>query len=126
MKKCVINSLKFLSLTFATFSTVSCENDGLSDENAMICGTTKPTEELLWLKNQVDEFYGGEESNAVVLYNFNGEQIIEVQNSVFSSTNQHQYFCDGTKLELDDANKFKEFIDNREEVKIIYGTRIWN
>jgi len=61
------------------------------DSNAnMICGTTKPLEELPWLKKQLLEFHGGESLNAVVLYEFDGQQILEVQNSLFSSTNQHQ------------------------------------
>ncbi|MCF2443683.1 hypothetical protein L0657_06930 [Dyadobacter sp. CY345] len=126
MKKFVVEFLKSLLLTVTILTIVSCKSDDPTGEDAMVCGSARPAEELLWLRNQVNEFYGGEESNAVVLYNFNGEQVIEVQNSVFSSTNQHQYLCDGTKLDLDDANKFKEFKDNREEVKVIYGTKIWN
>ena len=103
----------------------NCKNEDPADEANVVCGTSKPIEDLPWLNKKVKEFNGGEETNAVVLYRFDGTQVIEVQNSVFSSTNQHQYFCNGEKLDLDDANRFKEFKDNRVEVKVLYGTKIW-
>ncbi|SEJ29297.1 hypothetical protein SAMN04487995_4014 [Dyadobacter koreensis] len=118
----IYNSLFLFIL--ATFF-FNCKNNDLTDEGNLVCGTANPIEDLPWLNKQFKEFIGGKETNAIVLYKFDEKQIIEVQNSLFSSTNQHQYFCNGEKLDLDDANKFKEFKDNRQEIKVLYGTKLW-
>ena len=118
----ICKSLFLMALVIVIFN---CKNNDLTDEADLICGTADPIEDLPWLNKQFKEFSGGRESNAIVLYKFNEKQVIEVQNSLFSSTNQHQYFCNGEKLDLNDANKFKEFKDNRQEIKVIYGTKLW-
>lgn len=104
----------------------SCKNDDPANEENMVCGTAKPVEELPWLNKKFKAFYGGKESNAIVLYQYDGQQVIEIQNAIFSSTNQHQYLCNGDKLDFNDANKYKDFVDNRQEIKILYGTKIWH
>ena len=63
--------------------------------------------------------------NGIVLYTYEGREVIEVQNSLFSSTNQHQYYCDGTKLDLNDPDNFKKFKSERVEIGMLYGTKFW-
>ncbi|MFC0263605.1 hypothetical protein [Fontibacter flavus] len=42
-----------------------------------------------------------------------------------SSTNQSQYYCDGTKLNFDGPEVYQDFLANRVEVKILYGIDLW-
>ncbi|MRX46911.1 hypothetical protein [Pedobacter puniceum] len=100
----------------------SCEK---STENKGICGVEDPLNNLSWLNKEFKSLIGGPEMNGIVLYEYNEQQIIEIQSSEFSSTNQHQYYCDGTKLNLDDSIEYSDFMRNRKEIKIIYGSKIW-
>jgi len=69
---------------------------------------------------------GGLELDWIVLYKYNEQYIIEVQNSLSSSTNIHQHYCDGTKLNLEDPNAFSNFRENATRIKILYGIDLRN
>lgn len=69
---------------------------------------------------------GGPDINGILLYKYNEQYVVEIQGSVFSSTNIHQYYCTGTKLDLINPDDFLKFIKLRREIKVLYGTKIWN
>jgi hypothetical protein len=91
-------------------SLLSCSEKPIGNKDGdMVCGTTDPIRDLMWLNKE-----------------YNGREVIEVQNSLFSSTNIHQYYCDGERLKLEEPGRFDEFKKNRIEKKVIYGTKLWN
>lgn len=112
-----------ISLIIIICFLASCKKK--APEIISVCGVQHPLEELTWLKNEYKKLVGGKEINAIVLYDFEGKQVIEIQGSTFSSTNQHQYYCNGDKLDLDEPSKFNAFIKNRIERSVLYGTKIW-
>ncbi|MCE7040035.1 hypothetical protein [Dyadobacter sp. CY312] len=119
------NLLKISGLILTIF-LLSCSEKRIGNEDGiMICGTKDPVNDLKWLNAEFKLFHGGKDINAIVLYEFNGREVIEVQNSIFSSTNMHQYYCNGERLKLEEPGKFDEFKKNRIEKKIIYGTKMW-
>lgn len=107
------------------FWATNCKKDEPSAEANLVCGVTDPVRNLKWLNDEFRDFSGGPESNAIVLYEYEGKQVIEVQNSLYSSTNMHQYTCDGLKLDLQAPQAFTDFVAERKEIKVLYGTKIW-
>ena len=130
-----MNILRKISLSVflipVFFVIINCTSKDVVEEpdpgvdNDVVCGVTDPVNNLKWLNKLFKEFYGGPQINGIVLYEYDNNQVIEVQSGVSNSTNIHQYFCDGTKLDLLDPVKFKEFRDKRIEVKMLYGTKMW-
>lgn len=90
-----------------------------------ICGVADPVNNLKWLNEEFKQFSGGPEINGIVLYSYKDQNIIEVQNSLFNSTNIHQHHCNGAKLNLEDPKDFEDYKKNRVEVKVLYGTKMW-
>lgn len=115
-------------LVFAIIVSIcSCSESKVDRTDGLeVCGSKDPIHNLDWLNKEYKQLEGGESVNTIVLYKYNGRDVIEVQNPLFSSTNIHQYYCNGERLELEDAVKFEDFKKNRVEVKILYGTKIWN
>ena len=116
------------SLLFSVL--LSCKNDTNTpldnDPNAVIvCGTKDPVNDLKWLSDKMKVLEGGSNLNGVVLFEYNNNKVIEIQCSVCSSTNIHQYNCDGTKFDFTNANNFNDYLKNRTKIKILYGTEIW-
>ena len=109
------------------FVTTNCTDEDPVEklEKDLVCGVADPVSNLKWLNDQFKEFIGGPEANGIVLYDYNDKQVIEVQNSFYNSTNQHQYYCNGEKLNLDDPQAFNEFKNKRIEVKMLYGNKVW-
>ncbi|MDV3310288.1 MAG: hypothetical protein LOY03_15885 [Cyclobacteriaceae bacterium] len=110
-----------LSLIVA-LGLASCEEEG---SPSLVCGKKDPLNELPWLKQEMSHLLGGPTLNAVVLYIYEGREVLELQGSVFSSTNQHQYYCDGEKLDFDDPVRFQDYRQKRVEKAVLYGTKIW-
>ena len=124
--------LLMTSLLVATF--LACEKDVSTtldnDPNTLlVCGTKDPVKDLKWLSNEMKLLTGGPELNGIVLFEYKGNQVIEVQCSVCSSLNLHQYYCDGTKLDFESTDEnyklYKDYTLNRKQIKILYGTKIW-
>jgi hypothetical protein len=94
-----------------------------------VCGTTNPLNDLKWLSDEMKILTGGSKMNGIVLFEYKGNQVIEVQCSVCSSLNIHQYYCDGTKLDFVSSNEnykqYNDYVLNRKKIKILYGTEIW-
>src|SRR5690606_40965580 len=82
-----------LSLIVA-LGLAACEEEG---SPSLVCGKKDPLNELPWLKQEMSHLLGGPTLNAVVLYIYEGREVLELQGSVFSSTNQHQYYCEDRK-----------------------------
>jgi hypothetical protein len=130
-----------LLLITSTLITVfsSCEKDVATTLNndpntLLVCGTKDPLNNLKWLSDEMRlRNFSSEEAkmklNGVVLFDYKGNQVIEVQCSVCSSTNIHQYYCDGTKLDFvstdENVKRYNDYVLNRKEIKILYGTKIW-
>lgn len=109
----------------------SCTDESASSRrktegSSLVCGKEDPLNELKWLKKEVSYFEGGPEINAVVLYSYQGRDVLELQGSAFSSTNIHQYYCDGEKLDLKDPDAFDHYKQNRIEKAVLYGTKVWD
>ena len=104
----------------ACFCIGSCSIEEPIDDQHSACGTSDALDELPWLKEQFELIKTTLESG-IILYQYNSREVIEIQSSLMSSTNQSQYYCDGTKLNFDDPEVFQNFLMNRIEVKILHG-----
>lgn len=94
-------------------------------QDRIVCGIKDPVNNIKWLNDQFKQFMGGPTLNGIVVYEYDGKTVIEVQNSLASSLNQHQYYCDGTKLNLNAPNAYDEYTQKRKEVMVLYGTNMW-
>ncbi|KAA9356285.1 hypothetical protein [Larkinella humicola] len=101
------------------------EPERYANGQLVVCGVRDPLNNLKWLNDQFKLFQGGPLINGIVLYRYKGRNVIEVQNGYASSTNQHQYYCDGEKLNLDHPETFAQFKKDREEIAVLYGTNLW-
>ncbi len=113
----------------SVFSSCKKEVNPTLDTDILVCGTKDPINDLNWLADEMKfrEFYriNSEKINGVVLYDYKGDNVIEVQCSLCSSTNIHQYKCDGTKIDFTNSNNYNDYLKNRTKVKVLYGTEIW-
>jgi hypothetical protein len=114
-------------LVCVLFLETSCTTEDLVEDVEMddVCGVADPVNSLKWLNEEFKQFLGGPEINGIVLYTYKDQNIIEVQNSLFNSRNIHQHYCNGAKLNLEDPKAFEDYRKNRVEVKILYGTKMW-
>ncbi len=124
--------LLMTSIIVTTF--LSCKKDVAItlniDPNPMIvCGTKDPLNDLKWLYDKMKlwntDLEKAKVANGVILFEYKGNKIIEVQGSLYSSTNLHQHYCDGTKLDFSNSDNFRDYRTNRKKIKILYGTEIW-
>lgn len=94
----------------------------------LVCGTRKPISDLSWLSDKLKLVLTGSpydaEGNGVVLFEYNGQSVIEIQSFLSSSPNIHQYYCDGTKLNFDVPTDYKKYLSTRKEIKVLYGKRV--
>ncbi|WP_157505248.1 hypothetical protein [Dyadobacter beijingensis] len=124
MNRIFITSIIALVLMCCNGESVSPREEG--DGAVLVCGKKDPINEIGWLKNEMKAFQGGPLLNAVVLYSYQNKEVLELQGSVFNSTNIHQYYCDGKKLDLLDPAKYEDFKQKRIEKSVLYGTKVWN
>lgn len=114
-----------LFLLFVLFIASHCKRGDAADEERFACGVRDPVKNLKWLNDQSKLLVGGPKINGIVLYRYNGNEVIEIQSSLASSTNMHQYSCNGVKLNLEDPELFKDYRATRTEIKVLYGTKLW-
>lgn len=96
--------------------------------NVEVCGIKDPVNNLKWLSDKMKVYTFGdnaEKLNGVVLFEYKGENVIEIQCSICSSTNIHQYKCDGTLYDFSNSNNFQDYVKNRKKIDVLYGTEIW-
>ncbi len=124
--------LLMIIILLTTF--LSCKKDVATtlDNNpdpVLVCNKKDPLNELKWLSDEMKlwntDLGKAKIANGVILFEYKGSQIIEVQGSHYSSTNLHQHYCDGTKLDFTNSNNFNDYLKNRTKIKILYGTEIW-
>lgn len=109
-----------LLVLFATLLLFTrCEKE--KNEKAMACGINDPINNISWLKAKVNLFTGGREMNAVILFEYNGKEVIEVSQSV-SSALPYQYYCNGEQLMFSDYNAYNDYKASRKKVAVLYGT----
>lgn len=120
-----IKLLVFLVCVLFVATNCTTENPVEEVEKNNVCGVTNPVNDLKWLNEEFKQFSGGPGINGIVLYSYKDQNIIEVQNSLFNSTNIHQHYCNGAKLNLEDPKAFEDYRKDRVEVKILYGTKMW-
>lgn len=120
----------FTSLIYLllAISIVSCKKKGTLDatEVLTVCGTKDPLKNIAWINAAYLEIASQPTVNGIALYKYNNNEIIEVQYAHFSSTNQHQYFCDGTKLNFNNQADFSKYRQERKFVGMLFGTNIWD
>jgi len=124
MRKSIESGRILIFMLVACFCLGSCATEEPVDEQFSACGTSDALSELPWLKEQFELVKNTPESG-IILYQYNSREVIEVQSSLMSSTNQSQYYCDGTKLNFDDPEVFQDFLTERAKVKILYGVDLW-
>jgi hypothetical protein len=115
-----------LSTTAALLALISCskkETEPSYNKELVACQISNPITNLEWLNKEFRSLVGGPSTNAIVIYKYDDLEVIEIQGSTFSSTNQHQ--CDGQKINFDDPLTFNDFKQNQVELKVIYGKKIW-
>ena len=96
--------------------------------NLEVCGIKDPVNNLKWLSDKMKVYTIGDNAdklNGVVLFEYKGENVIEIQCSICSSTNIHQYKCDGTLYDFSNSNNFQDYVKNRKRIDVLYGTEIW-
>lgn len=96
--------------------------------NVEVCGIKDPINNLKWLSDKMKVYTFGDNAdklNGVVLFEYKGENVIEIQCSICSSTNIHQYKCDGTLYDFSNSNNFQDYVKNRKKIDVLYGTEIW-
>ncbi|MDI9877237.1 hypothetical protein [Flectobacillus rivi] len=96
--------------------------------NVEVCGIKDPVNNLKWLSDKMKVYTFGDNAdklNGVVLFEYKGENVIEIQCSICSSTNIHQYKCDGTLYDFSNSNNFQDYVKNRKKIDVLYGTEIW-
>lgn len=126
--------LLLLMTSMLTVAFLSCEKNVAptldNDTNTiLVCGTKDPLNDLKWLYDKMKlwntDLEKAKIANGVILFEYKGNKIIEVQGSLYSSTNLHQHYCDGTKLDFSNSDNFRDYRTNRKKIKILYGTEIW-
>ena len=109
----------------------SCTKESISDDPTrldLVCGTKNPMTDLPWLveKMKMNHPYTPE-GMGVVLFEYKGNKVIEIQSFLSSSSNIHQYYCDGTKLNFETSleyyKQYKDYVLNRKEISVLYGTK---
>ena len=110
---------KYLLLVLLVFLFASCKKSKKEDISA--CGVTNPIQNLTWLNQKVKLFTGGPELNGVVLYKYNDNEIIQINQTV-SSKVYDIYNCDGKQMMFNDADGLDDYIANRKKVAVLYGT----
>ncbi len=108
-------------------SNLEAEKEAVICEDFLVCGVSCPLEELPWLKTQYLAIKEMPQSG-IILYQYDSKEVVEVQSSLMSSTNRSQYLCDGTRLvfdTFDTADLYKDFLNKRAKVKILYGIDLW-
>ena len=128
------NVMKQTLTSILIIAFLSCKQDIATtldnDPNTIIiCGTKDPIRDLKWLSDEMKLLTGGPEMNGIVLFEYKNNKVIEIQCSVCSSLNIHQYYCDGTKLDFvstdENYKQYNDYVLNRKQIKILYGTKIW-
>lgn len=122
--KLSIKTIYVLTITLL----VSCNKENIIEynEELRVCSIKDPIKNIAWLNKEFKQFQGGPDINGIILYMYDDREIIEVQNSIFSSTNQHQYYCDGTKINLNDPELYSKFREERIKIGTLYGSNIWH
>lgn len=111
---------------------ISCTKESISDDPSnldLVCGTKNPMTDLPWLveKMKMNQPYTPE-GMGIVLFEYKSNKVIEIQSFLSSSSNIHQYYCDGTKLDFETSlerfEKYKDYVLNRKEIRVLYGRKI--
>lgn len=97
------------------FLFFSCKKP--NNEEIAACGVENPIENLSWLNQKYKLFTGGPELNSVVLYEYNGASVIQINQSV-SSKMLDLYSCDGIQLMIN----ADDYIAKRKKIGMLYGT----
>lgn len=117
-----------LSLSLFSACKKDIEDPLNGSSNVEVCGIKDPVNNLKWLSDKMKVYTFGDNAdklNGVVLFEYKGENVIEIQCSICSSTNIHQYKCDGTLYDFSNSNNFQDYVKNRKKIDILYGTEIW-
>lgn len=115
--------LKIIPVLFLCLIAGCKKNKVSYDKNAVACGITNPLENLSWLKSEFRDIAGYPEINGIVLYEFNGREVIEIYKSYYSSLNGRQYYCDGKQVQFDAQKDFQDYIQNRKKISILFGQK---
>ena len=102
----------------------SCANDDLDADILLECESIDHISDLPWLQAKFEEIEF-DSLSGVILYQYNSREVIEIQSSLMSSTNQSQYYCDGSRINLDNPEVYQDFLKNSLKIKILYGTDLW-
>ncbi|GLR15830.1 hypothetical protein GCM10007940_04450 [Portibacter lacus] len=113
----------FVLLLLMTIAMSSCDRNQI----VIICDSEDPITDLEWLNKEYLAIKDYPEINGIFAFKYDGQTIIEVQNSLYSSTNRSQFQCDGSLIDFQsDQTKFKDYLAHRKEIKKLFGTSIWH
>lgn len=106
-----------------------CKTSTALDEllGSSACGVPDPVKQFPWL-NREYELIKNLPQGGIVLFTYQGKEVIEVQSSLMSSFNRSQYYCDGTRLvfdTIDTTDEYKDFLAKRVKIKVLWGVDFW-
>ena len=110
---------KIVAIICLSLLSLSCKKS--KNEEITACGVVNPIQNLNWLNQKYKLFTGGPKLNSVLLYEYNGSQIIQFNQAV-SSKMYDLYNCNGELLMFDDASGLSKYLAGRKKVAVIYGT----
>ena len=123
-----------LSLLFAVALLLSCKKKSSDDTTlakpvvynakVVVCGVNNPFVNIPWLSEFYKMLSGAPETNAIVLYSYEGKEVIELQSWLFSSMYYHEYYCDGSRIALANNTELNDFLSKRKEVAVLFGRKI--
>lgn len=116
--------LNIIILIFSGLGIAACELNEKREDISLGCEVVNPLKDLSWLNKKLENIKG-DPLSGIILYRYNSREIIEIQTSLMSSTNISQYYCDGTKIDLENPELYQDFLRSREKVRILYGIDFW-
>ncbi len=99
---------------------ISCKK--LKTDDVVACSVKNPIQNLTWLNQKYNQLTGGPEMNSIILYEYNGNNVIEFNSAIYSSLFGYQYNCEGVQLMKDNITEINDYRAKRKLISVLYGT----
>ncbi len=115
--------LKIISILLLA-CMIGCKKKDVSyDQNTTACGTKNPLANLAWLKNEFQDIANYPDMNGIVLYEYNGEEVINIYKSYYSSTYGRPFYCNGKQMQFNSGDDLKNYLEKRKKIAVLFGEK---